>query len=300
MKKIRNLVMLLTVTLLLTGCVKYNVNMDIKKDKSMEFKIVYALDTSVLGEKANFSDEDLKKMKEQGFEVSKYSDGTMKGVTLTKKIKNIDDVSSADGTEYSLSGILNNGTSKMFKVKKGLLKNKYTAKFDFDSSDSGLQNSNNTFGKEENDDDDNAILDAKEEENDNDDNKLDADEEDDDDTQIADINIGDNINSEDYSKMMKNMDLSFTVTLPYKAISNNATTVKNDGKELVWNLAANNEKKSIEFEFELDRFSVMPIVIIIGCILGGLFVIALIVTIIMAISGGKKPKNQEPSKETQV
>lgn len=283
MKKIRNLVMLLTVTLLLTGCVKYNVNMDIKKDKSMEFKIVYALDTSVLGEKANFSDEDLKKMKDQGFEVSKYSEGNMKGVTLTKKIKNIDDVSSADGTEYSLSGILNNGTSKMFKVKKGLLKNKYTAKFDFDSSDSGLQNSNNTFEKEENDDDD---------------NKLDADEED---AKEESINISDNLNgNEDYSKMMANMDLSFTVTLPYKAISNNATTVKNDGKELVWNLAANNEKKSIEFEFELDRFSIMPIVIIVGCILGGLFVIALIVTIIMAISGGKKPKNQELSKETQV
>ena len=297
MKKIRNLVMLLTVILLLTGCVKYNVNMDIKKDKSMEFKIVYALDTSVLGEKANFSDEDLKKMKDQGFEVSKYSEGNMKGVTLTKKIKNIDDVSSVDGTEYSLSGILNNGTSKMFKVKKGLLKNKYTAKFDFDSSDSGLQNSNNTFEKEENDDDDNAILDAKEEENDNDDNKLDADEED---AKEESINISDNLNgNEDYSKMMANMDLSFTVTLPYKAISNNATTVKNDGKELVWNLAANNEKKSIEFEFEIDRFSIMPIVIIVGCILGGLFVIALIVTIIMAVQGGKKPKTPIQNTETK-
>lgn len=299
MKKIRNLVMLLIVTLLLTGCVKYNVNMDIKKDKSMEFKIVYALDTSVLGEKATFSNDDLNKMKGQGFEVEEYTDGTMKGFTLTKKIKHIDDVSSADGTEYSLSGILNNGTSKMFKVKKGLLKNKYTAKFDFDSSDSGLQNSNNTFEKEEKDDD-NAILDAKEEENDNDDNKLDADEEEDDDTQIADINIGDDINSEDYSKMMKNMDLSFTVTLPYKALSNNATTVKNDGKELVWNLAANNEKKSIEFEFELDRFSIMPIVIIIGCILGGLFIIALIVTIIMAVQGGKKPKTPTQNTESKA
>ncbi|MBP3799649.1 MAG: hypothetical protein ILA19_01570, partial [Bacilli bacterium] len=100
--------------------------------------------------------------------------------------------------------------------------------------------------------------------------------------------IGNNINSEYYSKMMKNMDLSFTVTLPYKAISNNATTVKNDGKELVWNLASINNKKSIEFEFELDRFQIAPIIIVIASILGGLFVIALIVTIIMAVQGGKK------------
>lgn len=287
MKKIRNLVMLLVVTLLLTGCVKYNVNMDIKKDKSMDFKIVYALDTSTLGEKANFSDEDLKKMKEQGFEVSEYSDGTMKGVTLTKKIKNIDDVSSADGTEYSLSGILNNGNSKMFKVKKGLFKNKYIAKFDFDSSDSGLSNENNTF-TEENDRDEEATTDLEDDENTIDQEEKDDDVDSDDDTEVADINIGNNINSEDYSKMMKNMDLSFTVTLPYKAISNNATTVKNDGKELVWNLASINNKKSIEFEFELDRFQIAPIIIVIASILGGLFVIALIVTIIMAVQGGKK------------
>lgn len=287
MKKIRNLVMLLVVTLLLTGCVKYNVNMDIKKDKSMDFKIVYALDTSTLGEKANFSDEDLKKMKEQGFEVSEYSDGTMKGVTLTKKIKNIDDVSSADGTEYSLSGILNNGNSKMFKVKKGLFKNKYIAKFDFDSSDSGLSNENNTF-TEEDDREEDATTDLEDDENTIDQEEKDDDVDSDDDTEVADINIGNNINSEDYSKMMKNMDLSFTVTLPYKAISNNATTVKNDGKELVWNLASINNKKSIEFEFELDRFQIAPIIIVIASILGGLFVIALIVTIIMAVQGGKK------------
>ena len=287
MKKIRNLVMLLVVTLLLTGCVKYNVNMDIKKDKSMDFKIVYALDTSTLGEKANFSDEDLKKMKEQGFEVSEYSDGTMKGVTLTKKIKNIDDVSSADGTEYSLSGILNNGNSKMFKVKKGLFKNKYIAKFDFDSSDSGLSNENNTF-TEEDDREEDATTDLEDDENTIDQEEKDDDVDSDDDTEVADINIGNNINSEDYSKMMKNMDLSFTVTLPYKAISNNATTVKNDGKELVWNLASINNKKSIEFEFELDRFQIAPIIIVIASILGSLFVIALIVTIIMAVQGGKK------------
>ena len=278
MKKIRNLFMLLIVALLLTGCVKYNVNMDIKKDKSMDFKIVYALDKSYLGDKATFSDDDLKKMKDQGFEVSKYSEGNMEGFILTKKIKNIDDVSSTDGTEFDLTGILNNGTSKMFKIKKGLFKNKYIAKFDFDTSEASLSNNNSVLTNEADDSDDDIILDSeKTDDLDSDDNK-----------EVPNINITDNLNGNDYSKMMKNMDLSFTVTLPYKALSNNATTVKNDGKELVWNLASINNKKSIEFEFELDRFQIAPIIIVIASILGGLFVIALIVTIIMAVQGGKK------------
>ena len=284
MKKIRNLVMLLIVTLLLTGCVKYNVNMDIKKDKSMEFKIVYALDTSVLGEKATFTKDDLNKMKDQGFEVSEYSDGTMKGFTLTKKIKNIDDVSSTDDIKYSLSGITNNDSTKLFKVKKGLLKNKYTAKFSFDSSESGIKNSS-TFNNEENNSNDETIVDPEN-------NSEITNTEESDDLDLTD-------SDEDYSKMMSSMDLSFTVTLPYKALSNNATSVNNDGKELVWNLASTNQK-SIEFEFELDRFSIMPIIIVIGCVIGGLFVIALIVTVIMAISGGKKQKKSTSSTETKA
>ena len=247
MKKIRNLVMLLIVTLLLTGCVKYNVNMDIKKDKSMEFK-------------------------------------TMKGFTLTKKIKNIDDVSSTDDIKYSLSGITNNDSTKLFKVKKGLLKNKYTAKFSFDSSESGIKNSS-TFNNEENNSNDETIVDPEN-------NSEITNTEESDDLDLTD-------SDEDYSKMMSSMDLSFTVTLPYKALSNNATSVNNDGKELVWNLASTNQK-SIEFEFELDRFSIMPIIIVIGCVIGGLFVIALIVTVIMAISGGKKQKKSTSSTETKA
>ena len=284
MKKIRSLVMLLIVTLLLTGCVKYNVNMDIKKDKSMEFKIVYALDTSVLGEKATFTKDDLNKMKDQGFEVSEYSDGSMKGFTLTKKIKNIDDVSSTDDIKYSLSGITNNDSTKLFKVKKGLFKNKYTAKFSFDSSESGIKNSS-TFNNEENNSNDETIVDPEN-------NSEITNTEESDDLDLTD-------SDEDYSKMMSSMDLSFTVTLPYKALSNNATSVNNDGKELVWNLASTN-RKSIEFEFELDRFSIMPIIIVIGCVIGGLFVIALIVTVIMAISGGKKQKKSTSSTETKA
>ena len=289
MKKIRGLVILLAVTLLLTGCVKYNVNMDIKKDKSMNLNITYALDSSVFGDKKAFSEEEIDKLIKQGYKVKEYSEGNMKGYTLTLKIKNIDDLTSTEDTEFSLSNIKNNGSKKMFKVEKGFFKNKYIAKFDFDSSQSGLGNNTNTLDEEDTEDE--TTLDT------------------DDDTQLTESLEEDNLettneeetnsldNEEDYEQMMKYMDLSFSVTLPYKAISNNATTVNNDGKELVWNLASTNDVKSIEFEFELYRFSLVPTITVVIAVIGGLFIIAIIVTVIMAIAGGKKPKKQEQQEE---
>ena len=49
---------------------------------------------------------------------------------------------------------------------------------------------------------------------------------------------------------MSSMDMKFNVTLPYKAISSNATTIENDGKTLKWDLL-NQNLKNLEFEFEL-------------------------------------------------
>lgn len=281
MKKIRSLVILLVITLLLTGCVKYNVNMDIKKDKSMELNVTYALDTSYFGNEKTFSEEQIEKFEKQGFKVSEYSEGNMKGYTVTMKIKNIDDLSSIDATEYSLSSIEDNDSKKMFKLEKGFFKNRYTAKFVFNSSESSLKNSYNKSEDLEDSEDDTIV---NKEEND--------------DLEITDTEETNTLDSEeDYSNMMKYMDLSFSVTLPYKALSNNATSVKNDGKELVWDLSSTNNNKSIEFEFQLYRF---PIGMIITIIIGGLLIIALIITVIMVINSGKKHKKQESPQEIQA
>ena len=280
MKRIRSLVIILGVTLLLTGCVKYDLNMNIKKDKSMDFNITYAIDTSYFGEEDAFSEQQIEKFKEKGFEVSEYSEGTMKGYTVTMKVDNIDKLSSPDAKEYSLTSIEDSDQKSMFKVEKGFLKDKYTAKFVFDSSKSSLKNSYNKsedLDEIEDDTADDTTLDEK-------DNDLTID----DTVESDDLDI-----DEDYSKMMSYMDLSFSVTLPYKAISNNATTVNNDGKELVWNLSSDQNSKNIEFEFELYKFSSGPVVIIVICVVGGLFIVALIVAVVMAIAGGKKPKKQE-------
>ena len=125
MKKIKNLLLLCTLTFLLTGCVKFNANMDIKKDKSMDFTIIYALDSSVFGEENIMTAEERTEIENKGFTVSDYEEGNMKGVTLSRHVKNIDEVSSTTDADYNLSGLLDSESNNqyIFKIKKGLLKN---------------------------------------------------------------------------------------------------------------------------------------------------------------------------------
>lgn len=271
MKKLRSVVVLLVVTLLLTGCVKYNVNMEIRKDKSMNFEMIYAMNESLLEGKDVFDEKELKEVKDKGFKVEKYNKDNMKGFTISKEIKNIDSVSSTDAKEYSLSAITKKGDAKLFKVKKGLFKNKYTANLKFDSSDSKMSNGNSTSQfRETEEDDDNLLIDTKD-----DDLDLDLDSDDSD----FDLDTDDY----DYSSMMSNMDMSINVKLPYKALSNNATEVTNDGKDLKWNLTTSGSQ-SIDFEFELYNMTTIYICIALGAIL----LIGIIVLIVVLVTKGKK------------
>ena len=214
MKKIKYL-LLFASAFLLTGCVKFNATMDIKKD--------------IIEEK------DKKELESKGFTVSDYDKDDMKGVTLSNKIKNIDLVSSKDDTEFNISGLLSDESKNnyIFKVKKGLLKNTYTAKFTFDAS--------------EIDEDDNTNF------------EFDSDEivagADDSDTS-SDTETTTDFDDVDFSKMMSNLDLEFNVNLPYPAKSNNASSTGSDNKNLTWNLTTD-EVQAIEFQFELYN---MPVI----------------------------------------
>ncbi|MBR2678614.1 MAG: hypothetical protein IKE63_04275 [Bacilli bacterium] len=287
MKKVWSLLLVCGLTFLLTGCVKFNANMDIKKDKSMDFSIIYAFDTSVFGEQEMLKDEDKKNLEKQGFTVKDYSQNTMKGFSISRNVKNIDFISSDKSTKYDLSGLLENKSKNnyIFEVKKGLLKNTYKAKLEFDASDSDLNNStgsgtlNDSLGET---DDDSFDID--------DDDDFDVEDDDatiDDDT---DSTVGSNsMNDLDLSKMNANMDLSFNVKLPYPAKSSNATTKNNDGKELAWNLSSNNGE-NIEFGFEL--YNMTNIYIGVGIIV--LLIIALVIFII------KKGKNKKVTNNTDL
>lgn len=266
MKKNIKLTALLTLLVIsLTGCVKFNSTMEIKKDKSMDYKIIYAFDKSLFGDQEILTSNDKKELENKGFTVSNYVDGNMKGFKVSKNIKNIDDVSSTNDATYDLSGLLdsNKSESKVFKVKKGFLKNTYTANFKFDSSDSDLNNSTSNDTTIDNDfttDDNNTTTDS----------------------------------DFDFSNINTNMDLSFNVKLPYKAISSNATTKKNDDKELSWNLSSTGEDK-IEFSFVLYNMTNIYI-----C--GGVIVLLIIIVIVSILNKGKKNKvsNKDATNDKQT
>ena len=265
MKKNIKLTALLTLLVIsLTGCVKFNSTMEIKKDKSIDYTVIYALDKSLFGNQEILTSDDKKELENKGFTVSNYVDGNMKGFKVSKNIKNIDDISSTNDATYDLSGLLDSSKSesKVFKVKKGVLKNTYTASFKFDSSDSDLNNSTS---------DDTTI-----------DNDFTIDN---DTTTDSDF---------DFSNINTNMDLSFNVKLPYKAISSNATTKKNDDKELSWNLSSTGEDK-IEFSFALYNITNIYI-----C--GGVIVLLIIIVIVSILNKGKKNKvsNKDVTNDKQT
>lgn len=260
--------------LLMTGCVKYDATMDIKKDKSMDFIITYVLDSSIFGDESILKDEDITKLKEEGFTIKDYSDNNMKGYTLSKSISNIDSVSTSNSNEYDLTGMLGSDNNNyIFKVDKGIFKNKYTAimKFDSKEEESNLPS------------DDQDLIDVTSEE----DNVVEDDtvttEED------SDIALFDDSTNTDFSSLYDNISLTFNVKLPYSAISNNATKTEEYNRVLTWNLKYN-DTESIEFVFELYNFTNVYIGL-------GVLLVLLILIIVLASITTKKRKNLAPIKE---
>ena len=270
MKKIKFLLLVCLLGILLTGCVKFNANMNIKKDKSMDFTIIYALDKSVFGDQASIKESDLEEVKKSGFTVSKYSDGNMEGFTMTKKINNIDEVSTESEAEYNLSGLMSEESKYLFKVVKGTNKNTYYAKFKFDANDSGL-NMNEAENTEAESKDENLELPDETEGNDG---------------ALLDETNENPFEGMDLSKLTANMDLSFNVTLPNSAISNNATSTEDNNKKLTWKLSSTNAQ-AIEFAFELNNNGGSNDMILYI----GIGVIALLVIVVIILMLTKKKGN---------
>ena len=71
---------------------------------------------------------------------------------------------------------------------------------------------------------------------------------------LSDNSINNDANQDiqdELNKIAKNMEVSFKLNLPMKAISSNADVKSKNGKTLTWILIDNNKNESIEFEFEI-------------------------------------------------
>ena len=86
-------------------------------------------------------------------------------------------------------------------------------------------------------------------------------------------------------------DLTFFVTLPNKAIENNATSVSDDGKTYTWDLLKANDA-NLSFKLGGGLFgsssNVLPIVL--GCVAGVVVVAVIVVVVIKVSKKGKKPE----------
>lgn len=265
-KKIKYL-FIISMIFLLTGCVKLNMTMDIKSDKSMNLNILYAVDKNIMGDEKLFEDEEIEEYKKSGFEVTDYDQDNYKGVILKKHIKNIDDVSKTSGSaSFSLSGITEaqEDDAAMFTVKKSFLKNVYTLKMDNSSTDELT----NEIGN-----DSRIVLEGE------DDTSFEDYPTDDD--SLLDDSYGD----VDYTAALNEMEMTLTVNLPNKPIKHNATSVSKNGKSLTWNLVT--QQEDVELTFGLYNLGNIFI-----CILGVVAVVAVVVVISKKGKNKKTPNNQ--------
>ena len=140
MKKIKLLLASLAMMLLLTGCVKINYDVKINNDKSMDLKIVYApakdvemrvddengvveiedgIEIEDGEEEEVFSEEKIQKLKDKGWDVESYEDDKYAGLTLHKKIANIDDCLLDERKPVDILTVVDDAFDEKFFYKNG-------------------------------------------------------------------------------------------------------------------------------------------------------------------------------------
>lgn len=133
MKKIKILTVLI-ITFLMTGCAKLNATMKINKDKSMDYEVIIAFDSSMASQSnLTFDENSLKEVKNNEYKIEEYKDDSMTGYRFTRHIKNIDSISTSKKIKGSID--VNNSEKNIFTVKKGFFKNTYSANLTTNSTD---------------------------------------------------------------------------------------------------------------------------------------------------------------------
>ena len=307
MKKAIKMFSLFLCIILLSGCMKSRISMDIGKDKSMNFTYeILISDKLNEGDNGSLTDnkEQLDALEKKGFTINPKTENGYSGYIISKKYSNLDDISKNSSETVNLSDLLDGDfdDSKMFKVEEGFLKNTYTAKFKVENA---AQNNQNDFsGGDMSLVDDGGVVTTENAEgtsetttNDNEtvtnDNELTASE-----NEIVTTEQSDSVDSTDGNSenifgdqsellsLTSEMESTYTVKLPYGADSNNATSVSEDGKTLTWNLMTDTNK-DIEYTFSIYNIKNIAI------IAGGALVLIIIIIVLISKKGKKKTASSE-------
>lgn len=281
MKKAKYII-LLSLTILLTGCVKSNTSMTINKDKSMSLTSEVLISDKLLDKESRLiikDEKDKLQKKNMTVEEIKNSNG-YSGFSVTKKYSNIDKNSKEEYKEIIISNFFDDkfDDSVLFQVKKGLFKNVYTANYKFEVDNDDFvedKNSNETVI----DDTTNTptvengttnVIDNT--------NNVDGT------NNNTEKDISDNA---DLIKLASEVKFKFSVNLPYKVLESNATKKSDDGKKLEWDLNSNDAVK-INYSFEL--YNMNNIYMAIGISIGTIILLIVLIIIKNIIVQKKREK----------
>lgn len=319
MKNLKKVIGVLLILTTMTGCVKYKNTMTINNDKSMVFEGSYLISDKLL-ESADsttfFTEENKKALEERGVTVADKKENGYTGISVSKKYDNIDKISNDTGKEVTISDYFKEDfdDSVLFKVEKGFLKNKYTANFKYDSNvgagDGGDTSTSQALTENDNKlavtDDLTTTTPSTGEDtttpSTGDDTTTPTTPNDDTTTTTPDDGTTDPTTDPDDSGIDSDimglageMEFSYIVNLPEKALTNNATNVSSDGKTLTWSLMQS-QMSNIEFSFELKNMTNYYI------LYGGIAaaVIIVIIIIITIIKKGKKGKEPVPAQNEPI
>lgn len=281
MKKAKYII-LLSLTILLTGCVKSNTSMTINKDKSMSLTSEVLISDKLLDKESRLIIKDEKeKLQKKNMTVEEIKDSNgYSGFSVTKKYSNIDKNSKEEYKEIIISNFFDDkfDDSVLFQVKKGLFKNVYTANYKFEVDNDDFvedKNSNETVIDDTTntptvENDTTNVIDNT--------NNVDGA------NNNTEKDISDNA---DLIKLASEVKFKFSVNLPYKALESNATKKSDDGKKLEWDLNSNDAVK-INYSFEL--YNMNNIYMAIGISIGTIILLIVLIIIKNIIVQKKREK----------
>lgn len=211
-KKVCFLIVLVFV-IFLSGCTKFNSDMTIKKDKSMDFSILYTYD-GVNDPLGIVNGDNRQKLLNSGYVIEDYKNGNSSGIKITREIDNIDDVSEENKlVKFDLFSLIDdNDNLKLFKVEKNFLFDAYTAKF-------YISNRNGILNGDEN---------------------------------IEDTDNGQK-HSYNKKKWGSSDNFKFSLSVPYLVGENNATNISGNRRKLSWDLSEVSSLSTIEFKFYMIK-----------------------------------------------
>ena len=295
MKRIKYLIMLVICAALFTGCaIKYETTMEITKEGKVNFAMVQAFDKELLrnlmsigGEQKEYSDEELKQFLKESLE-SPDEEGEKSDIELYReKGFTAEEYLEGEFLGYKLSATIED----INKVSSDS-----DVAFNFVNIDEmpSIQEAK-MFKKVDNQYVGHLVFDP------NATTANDADE----DATGEDSSAG---QMDQYMSQISQI-YTFTLTLPKAAISNNATTVSEDGKTLTWTLSST-EKTDINFTFELaekengqvieDEGVKTEIPLLWLYIILAIAVVGIIVIVVVMINKDKKEDDELETTQTNI